>query len=88
MLIWKICAKLPFLGIFSQSVEILLLGNCCQFGSNKLKKILTGLEVSYVDNIELILGWGKQRGNKCVPRIVLNAVLEDSGGPSPVWRAE
>ena len=45
--------KLPFSGPFSQSIEILLSGNC-QFGSNKLIKILTGLEVSYIDSSSYI----------------------------------
>ena len=33
--------KLPFSGAFSQSIEILLPGNCHQFGSNKLIKIFS-----------------------------------------------
>ena len=40
--------KLPFSRIFSKSVEILHPSNC-QFGSDKLIKILTGLDISYID---------------------------------------
>ena len=41
--------KLPFSGALSQSVEVLLPGNCRQFGSNKLTQIATGLDISCVD---------------------------------------
>ena len=44
----KIGVKLPFLGTFPPSVEILLLGNC-QFDSNKLTTFLEYLDVSYID---------------------------------------
>ena len=40
---------MPFFGAFSQSIEVLLPGNYCQFGSNKLIKILTVLDVSFID---------------------------------------
>lgn len=33
-------AKLPFSGIFSQLLEVLLPGSCLQFGSNKVTNIL------------------------------------------------
>lgn len=42
--------KLPFSGAFAQPVETLLPGNC-QFGSNKLKKFLKGLDRFYVDRL-------------------------------------
>ena len=44
-------AKLPFSEEFSQSIEVLLPGNHCQFGLNELTKILTGLDVPHVDRI-------------------------------------
>ena len=49
LLLWLYCTKqgaeLPFSGAFSQHVEVLFPSNC-QFSSNKLIKILTGLDVS------------------------------------------
>ena len=43
--------KLSFSGAFSSSVEILLPGNYEQFVLNNLIKILTGLDVSYIDRV-------------------------------------
>ena len=49
IVMYKIRCKMAFSGVSSQSFEILLPGNCHQFGANKLIKILIGLDVSFVD---------------------------------------
>ena len=49
IVMYKIRCKLQFFQSVSPSIEVLLPSNCCQFGSNKLIKILTGLDISYVD---------------------------------------
>ena len=49
ILTYKISGKTAIFQSISQSVEILLPGNRCQFGSNKLITVLTGLDVSYAD---------------------------------------
>ena len=46
-MMYKSGAELSFFGASSQSVDILLSGNC-QFGSNELIKILAGLDVSHI----------------------------------------
>ena len=51
-----------FSGTFCQAVEVLLPSNC-QFGSNKLIKILADLDVSYVDPSVLI-----KKDNMCKTR--------------------
>lgn len=45
---------MSFSGAFYQSIEILLAGNCHQFGSNSLK-LSTGLEFTYVDCINIFM---------------------------------
>ena len=58
----KIRCKMPFCRAFSQSVEVLLPGNCHRFGSDKLTKILTGLDVSCIDKTTQRMWqfWGNQ----------------------------
>ena len=58
-------AKLPFSGTFSHSLESLLSGNCRQYGSDKLTKILTRWDVSYLDRRHGFQGWNPNGGPIC-----------------------
>ena len=51
---YKIWCKTSILGKIFSVIEILLPGNCCQFDSNKLIKILIDLYISYIDNFKTV----------------------------------